>query len=180
MEFDLRPATGGHRIVTRYLLATIAILALANPASAQGQPEPVPPTAAQQRHEELTMRQSLQRLDDAEKNLDKAIGQLKQAPVEPGAPASPAQPAAVSPQSAAIQQAEQALSDVRRAVDEIAIPQGRRQGVLDKLDDADSAMRMARQPEEADARRMKLEEALRRVQSEVRTAKEEGPAKKAD
>lgn len=167
--------------MTRYLLATIAILALANPASAQSQPEPAPPTAAQQRHEELTMRQSLQRLHEAEKNLDKAIGQLQQAPAEAGQPrANAAQPTAVSPQSAAIQQAEQALNDVRRAVDEIAIPQERRQGVLDKLDDADSAMRMARQPEEADARRMKLEEALRRVQSEVRTAKEEGPVKKAD
>ena len=165
--------------MARYLLVTIAILALANPASAQSQPEP--PTAAQQRHEELTMRQSLQRLHEAEKNLDKAIGQLQQAPAEAGQPrASTAQPTAVSPQSAAIQQAEQALNDVRRAVDEIAIPQERRQGVLDKLDDADSAMRMARQPEEADARRMKLEEALRRVQSEVRTAKEEGPVKKAD
>ena len=167
--------------MARYLLATIALLALANPPSAQSQPEPAPPTAAQQRHEELTMRQSLQRLHEAEKNLDKAIGQLQQAPAEAGQPrASAAQPTAVSPQSAAIQQAEQALNDVRRAVDEIAIPQERRQGVLDKLDDADSAMRMARQPEEADARRMKLEEALRGVQSEVRTAKEEGPVKKAD
>jgi len=41
-------------------------------------------------------------------------------------------------------------------------------------------MRMARQPEEADARRKKLEEALRRVQSEVRTAQEETPATKPD
>jgi len=162
-------------MLTRHLIATAIALALAGPAVAQTQPGPPPVTAAQQKHQEITARQSHQRLVEAEKNLDKAIGQLKETPVE--APqAAPAQPT-VTPQSAAFLQAEQALKDVRRAVDEIEIPQQRRQGVLDRLDDADSAMRMARQPEEADARRKKLEEALRRVQSEVRTAQEETPAK---
>jgi hypothetical protein len=167
-------------MVRKYFLATAVAMAFTGAAAAQSQPEPAPATAAQQKHEELAARQSLQRLQEAEKNLDKAIGQLKEAPVDPAPRASAAQPTATSPQGAAFQRAEDALKDVRRAVDEVEIPQQRRQGMLDKLDDADSAMRMARQPEEADARRRKLEEALLRVQNEVRTAQGESPAKKPD
>ena len=103
-------------MLTRHLLATAIALASAASAAAQNQSEPPAVTAAQQKHEEITARQSHQRLVEAEKNLDKAIGQLKETPVEAPPPVAPAQPT-VTPQGAAFLQAEQALKDVRRAVD---------------------------------------------------------------
>ena len=155
------------------ILAVLALtlgVALAADVQAQG---PAPATAAQERHEQLMAQQSLDRLLQAEKSLQLAIEQLQQ-------DAKPADAAQPSPgglaQSAATQQAEQALNDVRRAIDEIKIANTQRQSLLDRLDDADSALRMARKPDAQDERKQ-LQVALRDVQKEVGAARQAVPAK---
>lgn len=156
--------------------------ALILPAYASAQSENPPATKAEIQHQELIAQQSLERLKSAAENLDEAIGNLKSVPEKQAEAPKAAQPAngaqflADSPdQHAAVQRAEQALHDVRRAIDEIGIPQDKRQRVLDRLDDADSAMRMARQPDAA-KERQRLAVALLAVQEEVQTAQEALPA----
>lgn len=145
--------------------ALVLTLGTAFAAGAQS-PEPAPATAAQERHEQLVAQQSLDRLRQAEKNLQSAIDHLQHDPKPPDA----AQPApGGTAQSAAMQQAEQALNDVRRAIDEIKIANAQRQSLLDRLDDADSALRMARKPDAKDEREQ-LQIALRDVQKEVGAA----------
>jgi len=147
--------------------------AVASDARAQ---QPAPATAAQERHEQLMAQQSLDRLRQAEKNLQLAIEQLQQ-DAKPS-DAAPPSPGGVA-QSAAMQQAEQALNDVRRAIDEIKIASAQRQSLLDRLDDADSALRMARKPDAKDEHKQ-LQLALRDVQKEVGAAREAVPAKAGD
>lgn len=166
-------------------LALVAIAALAMPlaAAAQAPAEQsaaAAATEAQKRHEELAATQALDRLQQAEKNIGDAISALQNSIQQAGpqggnsqAPSSAPAAAAVRP--AAIQQAEQALHDVRRAIDEIRVEQERRQRVLDRLDDADSAMRMARQPEARDEKQ-RLAKALEAVQQEVKLAQNALPA----
>ena len=64
-------------------------------------------------------------------------------------------------------------------IDELDVPQDQRQTVLDKLDDADSAMRMARQPD-ADTERKRLRAALEEVHKEIEVAQEALPAPPSD
>jgi hypothetical protein len=130
-----------------------------------------PAKKALERQEKLIVEQSLARLRETRKSLQSAIEKLAS-----GSDAKTAQPAGAAPdmpgvsvQSPAIQQAEQALADVRRAIDELNVPQDRRQEVLDSLDDADSAMRMARQPD-AESERKRLGEALEKVHKEIEIA----------
>ena len=161
---------------TRCIVAALALtlgIALTSDARAQ---EPAPATAAQERHEQLMAQQSLDRLRQAEKNLQLAIEQLQQDP-KPSDAAQPS-PGGIA-QSAAMQQAEQAMNDVRRAIDEIKIASAQRQSLLDRLDDADSALRMARKPDAKDERKQ-LQMALRDVQKEVSAAREAVPAKAGD
>ena len=161
---------------TRCIVAALALtlgIALTSDPRAQ---EPAPATAAQERHEQLMAQQSLDRLRQAEKNLQLAIEQLQQDP-KPSDAAQPS-PGGIA-QSAAMQQAEQAMNDVRRAIDEIKIASAQRQSLLDRLDDADSALRMARKPDAKDERKQ-LQTALRDVQKEVGAAREAVPAKAGD
>lgn len=129
-----------------------------------------PVTKAQKQHEALISKQSFERLSETRKNLDFAIAQLEKEP------ASQAQtpPETVGGQNVVIQHAEQALLDVRRAIDELSIPQEQRQAVLDRLDDADSAMRMARQPDSA-SERERLHKALQNVRREIEVAEDKLP-----
>jgi len=150
-----------------------AALALAVAPSIDGRAQETPATKAQKQHEELKTQQSLDRLRETRKNLQSAIEKLETSPDAP-APAATATPG-VPLQSAAMQQAEQALLDVRRAIDELDVPQDQRQTVLDKLDDADSAMRMARQPD-AQSERKRLRAALEEVHKEIEVAQETLPA----
>lgn len=128
---------------------------------------------AQKQMEELKSQQSLDRLRETRKNLQSAIQKLEASPPAPAPDATVAP--GVPAQGAAMQQAEQALLDVRRAIDELDVPQNQRQTVLDKLDDADSAMRMARQPE-GQAERQRLRAALEQVHKEIEVAQETLPA----
>jgi valyl-tRNA synthetase len=134
-------------------------------------------TRAQKQMEELKSQQSLDRLRETRKNLQSAIEKLETTPSAP-AP-SAAGTSGATGQGAAMQQIEQALLDVRRAIDELDVPQDQRQTVLDKLDDADSAMRMARQPD-AEAERKRLRAALEEVHKEIEVAQETLPAPSSD
>ena len=161
---------------TRRIVAALALmLGIAFASNAQAQ-EPAPATAAQERHEQLIAQQSLDRLLQAEKSLQLAIEQLQQ-DAKPSDAAQP--PPGGAAQNAAMQQAEQALNDVRRAIDEIKIASAQRQSLLDRLDDADSALRMARQPDAKDEHKQ-LQLALRHVQKEVGAARQAVPAKAGD
>ncbi len=156
----------------RNLLAAAA-LAVAFAPVADTRAQETSATKAQKQMEELKSQQSLDRLRETRKNLQSAIEKLE---TTPGAPApSAGGTAAASPQAAAMQQIEQALLDVRRAIDELDVPQDQRQTVLDKLDDADSAMRMARRPD-AEAERKRLRAALEEVHKEIEVAQETLPA----
>jgi chromosome segregation ATPase len=124
----------------------------------------------QKQMEELKSQQSVDRLRETRKSLQSAIEKLETTP-----DAAPAPATGVTQQGAAMQQAEQALLDVRRAIDELDVPQDQRQTVLDKLDDADSALRMARQPE-AKTERQRLRAALEQVHKEIEVAQETLPA----
>lgn len=156
------------------LLFAAALIAVA-PFSG-GQAQETPATKAQKQHEELKTRQSLDRLRQTRKSLQSAIEKLETSPGTPApAPGAPG----VTPQLSAMQQVEQALLDVRRAIDELDVPQDQRQTVLDKLDDADSALRMARQPD-ADAERKRLRAALEEVHKEIEVAQEALPAPPSD
>lgn len=155
------------------LLSAAVLLAVAPSAEAQE----TPATKAQKQHEELKTRQSFDRLRETRKSLQSAIEKLQTSP-DASAPA-PGAATGVTPQLAALQQVEQALLDVRRAIDELDVPQDHRQTVLDKLDDADSAMRMARQPD-ADAERKRLRAALEEVHKEIEVAQETLPAPSSD
>lgn len=155
----------------RMTLAAASLLAAVLPVEIAAQETPA--TKAQKQHEALITKQSFERLGETRKNLDQAIERLQKAPEAPAPNAAPATPG-VGAQSAAIQMAEQALLDVRRAIDELDIPQEQRQAVLDRLDDADSAMRMARQPD-ADREREKLHKALQDVRKEIEVAEDKLP-----
>ena len=157
----------------RTIFMAAAALALAACFGASARAQETPATEAQKRHEELAVQQSLDRLQQTRKNLQGAIEKLAS---EPGANAAEAVPGApgVALHGPAIQQAEQALLDVRRAIDELNVPQERRQEVLDRLDDADSAMRAARQPD-ADRERKRLQEALLEVHKEIELAQQTLP-----
>jgi chromosome segregation ATPase len=150
------------------LFAAALALAIAPVTGAQAQESSA--AKAQKQMEELKSQQSVDRLRETRKNLQTAIERL-----ETARDSSPAPTAGVTPQGAALQQAEQALLDVRRAIDELAVPQDQRQTVLDKLDDADSAMRMARRPD-ADSERQRLRAALEQVHREIEVAQETLPA----
>jgi chromosome segregation ATPase len=164
----------------RTRLPIAAAFALALPVYAAAQSTEPPPTEAEIKHQQLITQLSLERLKSAADNLDEAIAGLKSAPqqaatTEAEPPAGTTQFLADNPaQHALVQQAEQALHDVRRAIDEIGVPEDKRQRVLDRLDDADSAMRMARQPEAA-KERQRLAVALQAVQEEVQTAQKALP-----
>lgn len=157
------------------LLVAASLLAFAATLSESLYAQEAPAKKAQERQEELVVEQSLARLRETRKNLQSAIEKLAN-----GSEAKAAQPAntpdlpGVRVQSPAIQQAEQALADVRRAIDELDVPQDRRQEVLDRLDDADSAMRMARQPD-AESERNRLREALEKVHKEIEVAQQTLP-----
>lgn len=156
-------------------ISCIAIMLLGLSLPAQAQAPDSSAAKAQKRLEELTAQQSLERLQQTRKNLDQAIEQLQRDPQATNPPpASKQTQAGIAVQSSAIQQAEQALLDVRRAIDELEVPQDRRQDVLDKLDDADSALRMARQPD-AENERKRLQQALLNVQKEIEQAQETLP-----
>jgi hypothetical protein len=127
------------------------------------------PTKVQQQLEEMKSQQSIDRLRETRKNLQSAIEKLE------STGGAPSPTTGVTPQGAALLQAEQALLDVRRAIDELDVPQDQRQTVLDKLDDADSALRMARQPE-AQGERQRLRAALEQVHKEIEVAQETLPA----
>ena len=163
----------------RFPIAVAFLLTL--PAYVAAQSDKPPATKAEIQHQQLITQQSLERLKSAAENLDEAIGTLKSVPEKQAETPKAAPPPAGtkfladSPdQHAAVQRAEQALHDVRRAIDEIGIPQDKRQSVLDRLDDADSAMRMARQPDAANERQ-RLAVALQAVQDEVQTAQKALP-----
>jgi hypothetical protein len=150
----------------RYLaLATIGMALSMIAAHAQQST----PAKVQQQLEEMKSQQSIDRLRETRKNLQSAIEKLE------STGGAPAPTTGVTPQGAALQQAEQALLDVRRAIDELDVPQDQRQTVLDKLDDADSALRMARQPE-AQGERQRLRAALEQVHKEIEVAQETLPA----
>jgi DNA repair exonuclease SbcCD ATPase subunit len=163
----------------RFPIAFAFLLTL--PAYVAAQSDKPPVTEAEKKHQELITQQSLERLKSAADSLDEAIAGLKAAPKQQAAaqaepPAGTTQFLADNPaQHAVVQQAEQALHDVRRAIDEIGVPEDKRQRVLDRLDDADSAMRMARQPDAA-KERQRLAVALQAVQQEVQSAQEALPA----
>jgi hypothetical protein len=163
----------------RFPIAVAFLLTL--PAYVAAQSDKPPVTEAEKKHQELITQQSLERLKSAADNLDEAIAGLKSAPPQQATatqaepPAGTTQFLADNPaQHAIVQQAEQALHDVRRAIDEIGVPEDKRQRVLDRLDDADSAMRMARQPDAA-KERQRLAVALQAVQEEVQTAQKALP-----
>ncbi|HEX5778007.1 MAG TPA: hypothetical protein VFY21_04140 [Xanthobacteraceae bacterium] len=157
------------------LLATALVLGVAPAADIRAQETSA--TKAQKQMEELKSQQSLDRLRETRKNLQSAIEKLE---TTPGAPAPAAGATTLAtPQGAAMQQIEQALLDVRRAIDELDVPQDQRQTVLDKLDDADSAMRMARRPD-AEAERKRLRVALEEVHKEIEVAQETLPAPSSD
>jgi hypothetical protein len=163
----------------RFPIAVAFLLTL--PAYVAAQSDKPPVTEAEKKHQDLITQQSLERLKSAADNLDEAIAGLKSAPPQQATatqaepPAGTTQFLADNPaQHAIVQQAEQALHDVRRAIDEIGVPEDKRQRVLDRLDDADSAMRMARQPDAA-KERQRLAVALQAVQEEVQTAQKALP-----
>jgi len=147
-----------------------ATLALAVAPAAEIRAQETSAAKAQKQMEELKSQQSVDRLRETRKNLQSAIEKLETTPDSAPAPAT-----GVTQQGAAMQQAEQALLDVRRAIDELDVPQDQRQTVLDKLDDADSALRMARQPE-AKTERQRLRAALEQVHKEIEVAQETLPA----
>lgn len=155
-------------------LLVAATLAFAFAPAADIHAQETSAAKAQKQMEELKTQQSLDRLSETRKNLQSAIEKLE---TNPDAPAVTTP--GVTPQSAAMQQAEQALLDVRRAIDELDVPQDQRQTVLDKLDDADSAMRMARQPD-AETERKRLRAALEEVHKEIQAAQETLPAPSSD
>jgi chromosome segregation ATPase len=150
------------------LFAATLALAIAPAAGIRAQESSA--AKAQKQMEELKSQQSVDRLRETRKNLQNAIEKLETAK-EP----SPAPATGVTQQGAALHQAEQALLDVRRAIDELKVPQDQRQTVLDKLDDADSAMRMARRPD-AESERHLLRAALEKVHKEIEVAQETLPA----
>ena len=154
-------------------LLVVATLAVAFAPVADTRAQETSATKAQKQMEELKSQQSLDRLRETRKNLQSAIEKLETVPNAP-VPSAGGIPAA-TPQGAAMQQIEQALLDVRRAIDELDVPQDQRQTVLDKLDDADSAMRMARRPD-AEAERKRLRAALEEVHKEIEVAQETLPA----
>jgi hypothetical protein len=161
-------------MVSRISCIAALLLSLVLPAQAQTSSPTTSAAEAQKRQAALVAQQSQERLQQTRKNLDEAIAQLqrgRQAP-EP-TPSTPAQ-TGVAAQNNAIQQAEQALLDVRRAIDELEVPQQQRQEVLDRLDDADSALRMARRPD-AEQERQRLQQALLDVQKEVEQAQQALP-----
>ena len=158
-------------------LLVVATLAVAFAPVADTRAQETSATKAQKQMEELKSQQSLDRLRETRKNLQSAIEKLETVPNTPVPPAGGI-PAA-TPQGAAMQQIEQALLDVRRAIDELDVPQDQRQTVLDKLDDADSAMRMARRPD-AEAERKRLRAALEEVHKEIEVAQETLPAPSSD
>ena len=158
-------------------LLVVATLAVAFAPVADTRAQETSATKAQKQMEELKSQQSLDRLRETRKNLQSAIEKLETVPNAPVPPAGGI-PAA-TPQGAAMQQIEQALLDVRRAIDELDVPQDQRQTVLDKLDDADSAMRMARRPD-AEAERKRLRAALEEVHKEIEVAQEALPAPSSD
>jgi hypothetical protein len=150
------------------------LLALMLPAQAQ---TPAPGTTAaevQKRQQALVAQQSQERLQQTRKNLNEAIEQLQRDPPANETVTSAQAKPGVAGRNNAIQQAEQALLDVRRAIDELEVPQQQRQEVLDRLDDADSALRMARQPE-TEQERKRLEQALLDVQKEIEQAQQSLP-----
>jgi hypothetical protein len=153
-------------------LLLAAALTIATASAADLRAQETSAAKAQKQMEELKSQQSLDRLRETRKNLQSAIEKLET--TGDAAPA-PAPATGVTQQGAAFQQAEQALLDVRRAIDELSVPQDQRQTVLDKLDDADSAMRMARQPE-GQAERQRLRAALEEVHKEIEVAQETLPA----
>ena len=170
----------------RIRLPIAAAFALALPAYAAAQSTEPPPTEAEIQHQQLITQQSLERLKSAADNLDEAIAGLKSAPRQQAAAAEAEPPVGTTQfladnpaQHAVVQQAEQALHDVRRAIDEIGVPEEKRQRVLDRLDDADSAMRMARQPDAA-KERQRLAVTLQAVQEEVQTAQKALPTADAE
>jgi hypothetical protein len=155
------------------ILLFAATLALAVAPAADTRAQETSAAKAQKQMEELKSQQSVDRLRETRKNLQSAIEKLETSPSTP-APAANAAPG-VTLQPTAMAQAEQALLDVRRAIDELDVPQDQRQAVLDKLDDADSAMRMARRPD-AESERHRLRAALEQVHKEIEVAQETLPA----
>jgi hypothetical protein len=155
------------------LLFVAALLVVA--PSVGGLAQETSAAKAQKQMEELKSQQSVDRLRETRKNLQSAIEKLETTGDAKPAPAA----AGVSQQGTALQHVEQALLDVRRAIDELDVSQAQRQTVLDKLDDADSAMRMARQPD-AEAERKRLRVALEEVHKEIEVAQEALPAPSSD
>jgi hypothetical protein len=150
------------------------LLSLVQPAPAQAPSPGTPAAKAQKRQEALVAQQSQDRLQQTRNNLNAAIEQLQRNP-QANEPANSAQSqAGVAVPSGPIQQAEQALLDVRRAIDELEVPEQQRQEVLDRLDDADSALRMARRPDAAEERK-RLQQALVGVQKEIEQAQQKLP-----
>jgi chromosome segregation ATPase len=152
-------------------LLVAAVVAAASVPAVDSRGQETSAAKAQKQMEELKTQQSLDRLSETRKNLQSAIEKLETNPdaTVPGRPM----------QSAAIQQAEQALLDVRRAIDELDVPQDQRLTVLDKLDDADSAMRMARRPD-SETERKRLRAALEEVHKEIQVAQETLPVPSSD